>query len=157
MGTKTYTIAFLNLLNLDLHQVSYKLWSPVLTQYYGSTLHTSYIRKEKFHPATTTTLLHMSVINILIFSSLLVVTKPHKIYHSINLTPWKNQFIQYGLYVIEKFVLSHGYEKILQTLNNNLVLLPVCHYAFPLANIFFGRRQICFPFQLSAPPCASIP
>ena len=51
--TKIYTIKLLIFLNLDIHQVSNKLWSPVLTQYYGSTLHTSYIRKEKYCPATT--------------------------------------------------------------------------------------------------------
>ena len=32
------------LLNWDLHQVSNKLWIPALTQYYGITLHTTYIR-----------------------------------------------------------------------------------------------------------------
>ena len=46
-------MAFLRFLNLDLHQVSNKLWSPVLSQYYGRTLHTSYIRKENYRPATT--------------------------------------------------------------------------------------------------------
>ena len=44
-------MAFLRFLNLDLHQASNKLWSPVLTQYYGNPLHTSYIRKEKYRPA----------------------------------------------------------------------------------------------------------
>ena len=48
-----HTITFLRFLNLDLHQVSNKLWSPVLTQYYGSTFHTYYIRKEKYRHATT--------------------------------------------------------------------------------------------------------
>ena len=50
---KKFTLEFLIFLNSDLHQVSDKLWSPVLFQYYGSTLHTSYIRKEKYRPATT--------------------------------------------------------------------------------------------------------
>ena len=44
--TKTLTIALFIFLNLYLHQVFNKLWSPVLTQYYRRTLHTSYIRKE---------------------------------------------------------------------------------------------------------------
>ena len=72
------------------------------------------------------------------------MTKPHKIYFSINLTPWRNQFIQYGLYVIEKFVLCHGYEKILQTLNSNLVLLHVRHYAFTLAKQFSAEGRDVF-------------
>jgi hypothetical protein len=72
------------------------------------------------------------------------MTKPHKIYLSINLTPWTNQFIQYGVYVIKKFVLCHGYEKILQTLNSNKVLLHVCHYAFTLAKTFLAEGgDIC--------------
>ena len=98
--------------------------------------------------------LHMSVTIICLYI-FFVVTKPHTIYFSINLTPWRNQFIQYGLYVIVKFLLCHGYEKILQTFNSNLVLLHVHHYAFTLAKQFLaeGRR---FPWQLSAPPCALI-
>ena len=52
-GQKIYTIEFLIFLNLDLRQVSNKLWIPVETQYYGITLHTSYIRKDKYRPATT--------------------------------------------------------------------------------------------------------
>ena len=36
-----------------MHQVSNKLCSPIITQYYGRTLHTSYIRKEKYRTATT--------------------------------------------------------------------------------------------------------
>ena len=74
----------------------------------------------------------------------------------MNLTPWRNQFIQYGFYVIEQFVLCHGYEKIIQTLNSNFVLLHVRRYAFTLAKKILGRRQRHFPWQVSAPPCASI-
>ena len=72
------------------------------------------------------------------------MTKPHKIYFSINLTPWGNQFIQYGLYVIETFVLCHGYEKILQTLNSKLVLLHLLHYAYTLAKQFSTESRDVF-------------
>ena len=40
-------------LKFNLHQVSNKLWIPVITQYFGITFHTTYIRKEKYRPATT--------------------------------------------------------------------------------------------------------
>ena len=72
------------------------------------------------------------------------MTKPHTVYFSINLTPWRNQFIQYGLYVIETFVLCHEYEKLLQTLNSNLVLLHVHHYAFTLAKQFLAEGRDVF-------------
>ena len=75
-------------------------------------------------------------------------SKPHTIYFSINLTPWTNQFIQYGLYVIKKFVLCHGYEKILQTLNSTLVLLYVCCYAFTLAKQFLAEGRYVFLVNL---------
>ena len=42
-------------------------------------------------------------------------------------------FFQYGLYVINKFLLCDGYDKILQAFNSNLVLVHVRHYAFTLA------------------------
>ena len=71
-----------------------------------------------------------------------------KIYYSINLKSWTNQFIQYGLYVIEKFVLCHRYEKILQTLNSNLVLLHVCHYAFTFAKKFLTECRDVFLVNL---------
>ena len=58
--------------------------------------------------------------------------------------PWRNQFIQYGLYVIEKFVLCPGYEKILHTLNSNSVLLHVRHYAFTLAKQFMAEGREVF-------------
>ena len=76
------------------------------------------------------------------------MTKPHKIYISINLTQWTNQFIQYRIYVIQKFVLCHGYAKILQTLNSNLVLLHVCHYAFTLAKKFPAEGTDAFLVNL---------
>ena len=76
------------------------------------------------------------------------MTKPHKIYLLINLTPWTNQFIQYGHYVIKKFVFCHGYEKILQTLNSNLVLIHVCHYAFTLARKLFAEGKNIFLVNL---------
>ena len=40
--------------------------------------------------------------------------------------------------------MCHGYEKILQTLNSNLVLLHVCHYAFPLARNFSAEGRDIF-------------
>ena len=79
------------------------------------------------------------------------MTKPHKLYFSIKLTPWTNYFIQYGLYVTEKFVLCHGYKKILQNLNRNLLLLYVCHYAFTLVKQVLGRRQRRFLISLVHP------
>ena len=82
------------------------------------------------------------------FHQLLVVTKPHIIYLSINLIPWTNQFIQYGLYVLEKFVLCHGFEKILQTFNSILVLLHVCHHVYTLAKKFSAEGRDFFLVNL---------
>ena len=76
------------------------------------------------------------------------MTKPHKIYPTINLTPWTNQFIQYGLYLIKKFVLCHGYEKILQTLHSILLLLHVCHYAFTLTKKILTEGRDVFLVNL---------
>ena len=52
------------------------------------------------------------------------------------------------LYVIEKFVLCHGQEKILQAFNSNLVLLHVCHYAFTLAKQFLAEGRDVFLVNL---------
>ena len=48
----------------------------------------------------------------------------------------------------KEFVLCHGYEKILQTLNSNLVLLHVCHYAFTLAKTFSAEGGDIFLVNL---------
>ena len=44
--------------------------------------------------------------------------------------------------------MCHGYEKILQTLNKNVVLLHVCHYAFKLAKKFLAEGRDVFPVNL---------
>ena len=49
---------------------------------------------------------------------------------------------------IEKIVFCHGYEKILETLNSNLVLLHVCHYTFTLAKKFLAEDRDAFLVNL---------
>ena len=56
--------------------------------------------------------------------------------------------IIYSIWVIEKFVLYHGYEKILQTLNINIVLLHVSHYAFTLAKKILAEGRDVFLVNL---------
>ena len=53
-------------------------------------------------------------------------------------------FNKYGLYVIEKYLLCHGYKKILQTINSNLVLFHVLHYTFTLDQQFMAEGRNVF-------------
>ena len=92
---KTNTIAFLRFLNLDIHQVFNKLWSPVLTQYYGSTLHTSYIRKEKYRPATTPAAAAAAPMYVTFRGPLLYSEMgwTGELWSKTNLLNWQNIFI----------------------------------------------------------------
>ena len=56
--------------------------------------------------------------------------------------------IFHSIWVIEKLVLCHGYEKILQTLNSNLLLIHVCHYAFTLAKKYLAEGRDVFLVNL---------